>query len=605
MNKDSCAVLFCMLSILLILSAPSGLSDSINTKAQHSISSVPLAPSPLLPNPIPSTTIQTRQQQNILPIANAGQNQVVTSGSIVRLDGGHSYDANPSGNIILYRWVQTAGTPVALTDSSSSSSSSIANGIAISSSSSISNTAYPLFIAPIVPGPSLLTFTLTVTDNYDLTSTNPSVVAILVIPTSHTSHTHNPLLNGGRGNGLNHLNPYQPNPYQPNPYQPNPYQPNPYQPNPYQPNPYQPSPPFSSLFPPPPPPATTTPTTPAPSSPNTGSQIYTPKPEGRVFTAMNPSGGNCKSDGIRFNIANEHTLVDRESTWIFTLNNNPQSCTDKPWWSPKIGSHGSTGQASGLYEASVPYSGGFKSMRTEGPHPQYHPCSGYQHASDVPPMPRGTPIGIKTAQWRIPNGVHVEFWYDFTGGGKGPWVKYASLDDTLPGHCNGDSVTGPIGIDGTLIGPAPAQDTMRMNGADATYIGGSIVELAPGQTSKGSIGGSGSSPSIISTPTQPSSILSGVSSPLSLSASSVTGSINAIEEVPLHPIANKAIFHKGLIDGQRDAQINIKTMIPTSTTTPDDVDCESPSNLSGQDSIDYCKGYENGLAGQNNMMLGK
>jgi|ERR687888_1051773 hypothetical protein len=62
-------------------------------------------------------------------------------------------------------------------------------------------------------------------------------------------------------------------------------------------------------------------------------QIYTPKPGGRGFTAMDTSGENCTPDGIRFNIANEHTLVDRESTWIFTLNkNNPIYCTDKPWW---------------------------------------------------------------------------------------------------------------------------------------------------------------------------------------------------------------------------------------------------------------------------------
>ena len=216
-------------------------------------------------------------------------------------------------------------------------------------------------------------------------------------------------------------------------------------------------------------------------------QIYTPKPGGRVFTAMHTSGENCTPDGIRFNIANEHTLVDRESTWIFTLNNNPIYCTDKPRWAPKIGSHGDDDQASGLYEASVPYDGGFHLMRTEGPFPQYHPCSGYQNA-DVPPMPKGKPIGIKTASWRIPNGVHVEFWYDFTGGGKGPWIKYASLDDTLPGHCNGGSITGPIGINGTLIGPAPVQDTMRLNGGNATYTGGSIVELTAGQTPKGSIG---------------------------------------------------------------------------------------------------------------------
>jgi hypothetical protein len=218
-------------------------------------------------------------------------------------------------------------------------------------------------------------------------------------------------------------------------------------------------------------------------------QIYTLKPGGRVFSAMDTSGENCTSDGIRFNIANEHTLVDRESTWIFTLNNNPVDCTDKPWWAPKIGSHGDDDQASGLYEASVPYTGGFHSMRTEGPFPQYHPCSGYQNGN-VPPMPQGKPIGIKAASWRIPNGVHVEFWYDFTGGGKGPWIKYASLDDTLPGHCNGDSITEPIGINGTLIGPAPAQDTMRLNGADATYITGSIVELSAGQTPKGSVGSS-------------------------------------------------------------------------------------------------------------------
>jgi hypothetical protein len=223
-------------------------------------------------------------------------------------------------------------------------------------------------------------------------------------------------------------------------------------------------------------------------------QIYTPKPGGRVFTAMQTSGENCEADGIRFNIANVHSLVDRESTWIFTLNNNPAPCTDKPWWAPKIGSHGDADQAAGLYEASVPYDGGFHLMRTEGPFDRYHPCSGYGYAN-VPPMPQGKPIGIKTAQWRIPDGVHVEFWYDFTGGGKGPWIKYASLDDTLPGYCDGGSITGPIGIDGMLIGPAPAQDTMRLNGADATYIGGSIVELTADQTPKGSVGSSTSTQS--------------------------------------------------------------------------------------------------------------
>ena len=232
---------------------------------------------------------------------------------------------------------------------------------------------------------------------------------------------------------------------------------------------------------------------PSPSVHQGFTQIYTPKPGGRVFTSMYTSGQNCAADGIRFNIVNKHTLIDRETTWIFTLNNNPIYCTDKPWWSPKVGSHGDDDQPSGLYEASVPYDGGFHLMRTEGPFEQFHSCSGYEYA-DVPPIPQRIPIGIKAASWRIPNGVHVEFWYDFSGGGKGPWIKYATLDDTMPGHCNGGSITGPIGIDGRLIGPARAQDTMRLNGADATYIGGSIVELAPGQTPKGSVN-SGTTPS--------------------------------------------------------------------------------------------------------------
>ena len=41
-------------------------------------------------------------------------------------------------------------------------------------------------------------------------------------------------------------------------------------------------------------------------------QIYTPKPGGMKFTAMQISGENCALDGIRFNLATKHTLVDRE-----------------------------------------------------------------------------------------------------------------------------------------------------------------------------------------------------------------------------------------------------------------------------------------------------
>jgi hypothetical protein len=326
-------------------------------------------------------------------------------------------------------------------------------------------------------------------------------------------------------------------------------------------------------------------TSPPPPPENGTEQIYTPLPGGRVFTKMNPSGSNCDQSGIRFNLVNEHTLVDRESTWIFTLDNDPLSCTTNDHWSPKIGSHGSTGEGSGLYECSVPYSGGFKSCRSEGPHPQYHACSGYQHG-DVPPMPKGKPIGVKTAQWRIPNGVHVEFWYDFTGGGKGPWKKYASLDDTLPGHCNGGSINGPIGINGELIGPAKAQDTMRLNGGVGKYISGSIVELAPGQTPKGTI--------------------SSIPSTSSLSSATDDNLVASHQA-----IAKESIFNKGLSDGEKDAKTfasastmtsDQKTNASASTMIPDDVDCETPDNMSGQDSIDYCKGYQQGFAEQNNAM---
>jgi hypothetical protein len=124
-----------------------------------------------------------------------------------------------------------------------------------------------------------------------------------------------------------------------------------------------------------------------------------------------------------------------------------------------------------------------------------------------------------------------------------------------------------------------------MNGGSATYISGSIVELAPGQTPKGSVDTSVSTSSL----------------------SSATDDNSAI--VAAHAIAKESIFNKGLNDGEKDAKevatSDQKTMAAPSTTTPDDVDCESPDNLSGQDSIDYCKGYEQGFTEQNNLMAQK
>ncbi|MFL6410669.1 MAG: hypothetical protein ACJ71K_05450, partial [Nitrososphaeraceae archaeon] len=138
-----------------------------------------------------------------------------------------------------------------------------------------------------------------------------------------------------------------------------------------------------------------------------------------------------------------------------------------------------------------------------------------------------------------------------------------------------------------LIGPAKAQDTMRMNGGSATFISGSIVELAPGQSPRGSID----------------------SSPSSSSLSSATDD-NLIASH--QAIAKESVFDEGLSDGEKDAKeiappppairSDQKTIEPM---TSDGVDCESPDNMSGQDSIDYCKGYEQGFAEQNNMMAEK
>ena len=128
-----------------------------------------------------------------------------------------------------------------------------------------------------------------------------------------------------------------------------------------------------------------------------------------------------------------------------------------------------------------------------------------------------------------------------------------------------------------------------MNGGSATYISGSIVELAPNQTPKGSIDSSSSGSSL---------------SPLS----------NNDNTLVSQAIGKESVFNKGLNQGEKDAKeissnsattSEQRTMAAPSTMTSDDVDCESPDNLSGQDSIDYCKGYDQGFAEQNNMMAEK
>lgn len=78
---------------------------------------------------------------NNAPVANAGTNQIVVSGSVVTLNGSGSSD--PDRDSLTYQWVQTAGTAVTL---------------------SSATTVTPTFTAPMVSTVTTLTFQLTVND---------------------------------------------------------------------------------------------------------------------------------------------------------------------------------------------------------------------------------------------------------------------------------------------------------------------------------------------------------------------------------------------------------------------------------------------------------
>lgn len=96
-------------------------------------------------------------QNNVPPVANAGTNQLAYSYSYVILDGSNSYD--PSGNSLDFSWMQVGGDLVSL---------------------SSYNTANPIFVAPIVPYPTTLTFQLIVSNGQS--ESDPSYVYITVEP---------------------------------------------------------------------------------------------------------------------------------------------------------------------------------------------------------------------------------------------------------------------------------------------------------------------------------------------------------------------------------------------------------------------------------------
>lgn len=103
------------------------------------------------------TCVVTVKWVNAAPLADAGPDQQVIEGARITLDGSNSRDMD--GTLAAYRWRQTDGTPVTLSDATS---------------------AQPVFTAPNVDlqGGSL-TFELTVTDDGGLQNQDSCIVNIL------------------------------------------------------------------------------------------------------------------------------------------------------------------------------------------------------------------------------------------------------------------------------------------------------------------------------------------------------------------------------------------------------------------------------------------
>ena len=90
--------------------------------------------------------------QAVNPVAQAGPDQTVASGSLVTLDGSGS-----TGNGNSYSWVQTGGPAVALSNA---------------------NSAVARFMAPLVASAVTLSFRLTVVDNKQRAATDSTSVIV-------------------------------------------------------------------------------------------------------------------------------------------------------------------------------------------------------------------------------------------------------------------------------------------------------------------------------------------------------------------------------------------------------------------------------------------
>lgn len=217
--------------------------------------------------------------------------------------------------------------------------------------------------------------------------------------------------------------------------------------------------------------------------PPTGQFPYAAKPGGYKQTKIDTQQGDCEGDGKRFNIANKKDVINYHAYWFMTLIKEvTSSCTDKPWWSPKLGSHGSSGEPSYLIEASTFWKGGLKGVRMEGPHGTYksYPDTAVKAMKDVPKMPVGKQIGVYVANWLTKDGKNyiTQFFYDFVNGGKGPWVLYCTVMDKPEGVISGKKPLEGTAGHYTLVGdPSNCKSTMRGNGMSATLQGGAVEEI--------------------------------------------------------------------------------------------------------------------------------
>jgi len=118
----------------------------------------------------------TVNRVNSPPIADAGKDQMVNENTAnVKIDGSGSHD--PDGTITSYKWTQTAGPAVTLSNASNPT---------------------PTFTAPQVNSDTTLTFSLTVTDNDGSTSTNAATTNVIV-----NNVNQPPIANAGKDQTVN------------------------------------------------------------------------------------------------------------------------------------------------------------------------------------------------------------------------------------------------------------------------------------------------------------------------------------------------------------------------------------------------------------------